>query len=294
MLPFLSFPIPPNGFLSRWLAQNWLSPNGFLKHGPPLFLPVLAIAGGVAAVAGISAVALNPQWVARAAPAVLPGAVYAADRDDRAIALTLDDGPDPASTPEILAVLARHEVPATFFLIGDRVAGQEDLVRAIAAGGHELGNHLSRDETSLALSDEAFEASLLETDAQLRAVAKPRWLRPGRGFYDADLVAIAERQGYRVALGSVFPLDTHLPSSALARHYINAAVHPGAIVVLHDGGDRGRRTARTLDRVIPDLKRQGYEFLTLSDLFDRAAAEREGNDPDAIAPDAGAPRAIGP
>jgi peptidoglycan/xylan/chitin deacetylase (PgdA/CDA1 family) len=80
------------------------------------------------------------------------------------------------------------------------------------------------------------------------------------------MVAIAKTHGYRMALGSVFPYDTHIPSACFARHHIEINVRPGAIIVLHDGRDRGQRTAEVLQRLLPSLRARGYQVVTLSEL----------------------------
>jgi peptidoglycan/xylan/chitin deacetylase (PgdA/CDA1 family) len=139
-------------------------------------------------------------------------------------------------------------------------------VRAIVTGGHELGNHLTRDEPSVELTAEEFEADARAAGAVLERFAPVRWLRPGSAFYNATMLATIARLGYRCALGSVYPYDPQLPSSRLATAYILAHARPGAIIVLHEGGGRGRRTVRTLARVLPVLRARGYRVVTLSTL----------------------------
>ena len=195
-----------------------------------------------------------------------PGCVYCIPTKTRAVALTLDDGPDSAHTREILAVLREHDAKATFFLIAEHVAGQESVVSAVVADGHEIGNHLTRDEPSIRLSPAAFETAAMEAGAVLARFAAVRWLRPGSAWYDATMLATIERLGYRCALASVYPYDPHLRSSRIASAYILANVRPGAIIVLHEGGARGRRTVETLRRVLPRMKSRGYRVVTLSEL----------------------------
>jgi peptidoglycan-N-acetylglucosamine deacetylase len=77
---------------------------------------------------------------------------------------------------------------------------------------------------------------------------------------------VLQRHGYRCVLGSVYPFDATIPSAAWATGYILRNVRPGAIVVLHDGGGRGRRTARVLAEVLPELRRRGYRVVSLSEL----------------------------
>lgn len=201
-----------------------------------------------------------------------PDVLYSVEIDERVLALTIDDGPDPTSTPAILDVLDRHQATATFFLIADRVPGNEALVERIVAAGHELGSHGTRDEPSIELPPEVFERELLRAHGTLSAFATPRWFRPGSGWYDQRMVEILARHGYRCALGSSYGLDAQLPFSWLARRLILWRAEPGAVVILHDVGERGARTAVTLSEVLPELRRRGYRVVSLSELETRAGS----------------------
>jgi peptidoglycan/xylan/chitin deacetylase (PgdA/CDA1 family) len=188
------------------------------------------------------------------------------------VALTLDDGPDPDTTPALLDVLARHGARATFFLIAERVAGREALVREIVARGHELGNHLTRDEPSWRLSPVAFERELLAAQRALERIAPVRWARPGGGWYTPRMLATMARHGLRCVLGDVYPFDVQLPSAALAAWIVARLAAPGSIVVMHDAGARGRRTARALDAALPRLRGNGLRADTLSAVERRSAS----------------------
>jgi peptidoglycan/xylan/chitin deacetylase (PgdA/CDA1 family) len=189
------------------------------------------------------------------------------------VALTIDDGPDPASTPLILAELRRHQATATFFLITSRVQGRERLVRSLVAEGHELGNHFTQDRPSIRLDPHAFEADLLEAHRDISVWGRSIWARPGSGWYSQAMIEVMRQHGYSCALGSVYPFDATIPSGAWAARYILRNAKPGAIVVLHDGGSRGRRTARVLAEVLPELRRRGYRIVSLSELA--AAADTD-------------------
>ncbi len=104
------------------------------------------------------------------------------DTKARVFALTFDDGPHPDVTPALLDVLARHRAKATFFLIGERVFGNEPIVARIAADGHELANHLMRDEPSVLLPDQEFHRQLDRVNSLLTPYADVRWFRPGSGW----------------------------------------------------------------------------------------------------------------
>jgi peptidoglycan/xylan/chitin deacetylase (PgdA/CDA1 family) len=194
---------------------------------------------------------------------------------ERLVALTIDDGPDPVSTPLILAELRRQEARATFFLITGRLQGQEPLVRSLVAEGHELGTHFTQDRPSIRLTPRAFEADLLQAQRNLAPWGRLIWARPGSGWYSQAMVGVMRRHGYRCVLGSVYPFDATIPSVGWARRYILRNARAGAILVLHDGGSRGRRTARVLAEVLPELRRRGYRVVSLSELVAAAGPAQQ-------------------
>ena len=228
----------------------------------------LALAG-MAAGGGALAWA-PPNWLIDSLARFRPGCLYRVKVPVPLIALTIDDGPDPAGTPLILTQLQRHEARATFFLISSRVAGQEQLVRELVQAGHELGNHLTRDESSIRLPLDEFERALVEAHETLARFGPVTWMRPGSGWYSQAMIGVIRRHQYHCALGSVYPFDAAVPSPAFAARYILRNARPGRVIILHDGGSRGVRTARVLEQVLPELRCRGYHVVTLSELV-RAA-----------------------
>jgi peptidoglycan-N-acetylglucosamine deacetylase len=227
------------------------------------------VAGGLLVATG-AVVGTAPSWLIDRLARWYPGCLYQVPTQERLVGLTIDDGPDPASTPLILDQLRRHNARATFFLITGRLHGQEPLMRRLTAEGHELGNHFTRDRPSILLSPRAFEADLLRAHRELVAWGRPLWARPGSGWYSQAMIGVMQRHGYRCALGSVYPFDATIPSVAWATRHVLWNVRPGAIVVLHDGGNRGLRAARVLGEVLPELRRRGYRVVTLSELVPAA------------------------
>ena len=212
----------------------------------------------------------QPRWLLGIVQSLSWGVVYFAETDKKAIALTIDDAPHRETTPLILEVLAKHDVKATFFLIANRIEGNEDIVEAIVAGGHELGNHMMEDLPSISLSAKGFETNLLTAQKIISKFAPVRWFRPASGWYGRPMIETAKKRGLAIALGDVFPYDTHIFSVNFAVNHILWNVRPGSIVVLHDGGEagnRGLRTANTLEHILPKLKSQGYQITILSGLF---------------------------
>jgi peptidoglycan/xylan/chitin deacetylase (PgdA/CDA1 family) len=225
----------------------------------------LGVAGGLALAAG-ALLWSAPEWLIDRIARRYPGCLYRVPTQAPLVALTIDDGPDSSSTPLILAELRRQKARATFFLITERVPGQERLVRTIVSEGHELGNHFTSDRASIRLSPSAFEADLLLAHQVLAPYGAVRWARPGSGWYSQAMIGVMQRHGYRCALGSVYPFDVTIPWASFAARYILGHARPGAVIVLHDGGSRGRRTANVLSEVLPELRRRGYRVVSLSEL----------------------------
>ena len=215
-----------------------------------------------------------PRWLVPRLAARSPRCVYAIPTRERVVALTLDDGPDAAHMRDILAVLRAHDAHATFFLISSRIAGRETLLMSAVAEGHELGNHLTRDEASISLPAEAFAAAVEEAGRAIGRFGPVRWLRPGSGWFDDEMLHTIERAGYRCALGSIYPYDAHLASVRFSVAYVLSNVRPGAVIVLHVGGERGRRTIEVLRTVLPALAARGYRVVTLSELAALSASPR--------------------
>jgi peptidoglycan/xylan/chitin deacetylase (PgdA/CDA1 family) len=221
----------------------------------------------VAALAALAFVLWTaPRWLVPRFAAHSPRCLYTVPTPERVVALTLDDGPDATHTRALLDLLRAHDARATFFLVSSRVPGNEALVKTMVAEGHELGNHLTRDEASIRLSPHAFAAGVAEAGRVLGDFGTVSWLRPGSGWYNDSMLDTIERAGYQCALGSVYPYDAHLPWPDLSTSYVLANVRPGAVIVLHEGGERSRRTIETLRRVLPELRARGYQVVTLSEL----------------------------
>ena len=207
-----------------------------------------------------------PHWIVPWIAARSPGCLYFVRTEHPLVALTIDDGPDASTTLRILDELARYRAHATFFLISERVRGNEALVAQLARSEHEIANHLTRDEPSIKLTPARFERELRAADSVLAAFGPRRWFRPGSGWYNRRMLATVRRHGYACSLGSVYPYDAAIPWSWLASRYVLSSVRSGDIIILHDAGARGRRTAATLRRVLPELAGRGLQVVTLSEL----------------------------
>lgn len=180
----------------------------------------------------------------------------------RTLALTFDDGPNPADTPRLLRVLREHHVRAVFCLWGDHVRRHPELVRAIAAGGHTLCNHTMHHDDMSTWSPEEIRADLERTNAAIHRAAPGVPIRYFRAPYGSwgQTPEVAARLGmqplgWRLAIGDWDPPGT----DELIRR-ITEGITPGAVVLLHDGGgDRGQ-TVEAVDRIIPHLRAEGWRF----------------------------------
>jgi len=218
------------------------------------------------AVLAAGLIGLAPDWVPDVADRVSPDVLFSVPTGERVVALTIDDGPS-AATPEILGVLEEYGARATFFMIGEHVRARQEIAREVVGGGHEIAHHMLRDEPSIRLSADEFDAQFDETRRILDELAASRLFRPGSGWYDRRMRADVEARGYHLVLGSIYPFDAQLASAAFSRWFILRNVRPGAIIVLHDGDRRGPRTAAVLRSILPELQRQGYTVTTVSALL---------------------------
>ncbi|GIM93390.1 bi-functional transferase/deacetylase [Paractinoplanes toevensis] len=191
----------------------------------------------------------------------------------RTVVLTFDDGPDPQWTPKILDVLARHHVPATFFVVGSEVARHPELARRVVAEGHEIGVHTFTHPDLASLP--AWRRDLENSHAQLAvAYATGRsasLLRPPYSSFpdaltddDYATVRAVGAQGYLTVLDDVDSEDWRRPGADAIVRNATPEGGRGAIVLFHDAGGDRAQTVTALDRLIPQLQRDGYRFTTVT------------------------------
>jgi len=211
-----------------------------------------------------------------------PSVLWRVDIEQKIVALTIDDAPS-EYTPEILKLLEDNGATATF---------RESTLRSIVAAGHELGNHAMHDEPSSTLSDETLKDQIKTVEAMIGAAydslekpneimaangpdpnfrpPPPRYFRPGSGFFSTRMLRLARALGYRIVLGSVYPHDAQISSWRLNAAHVLSMVKPGAIVICHD---RRSWTAPMLKKVLPELKRQGYKVVSVTQLLKEATGK---------------------
>jgi peptidoglycan/xylan/chitin deacetylase (PgdA/CDA1 family) len=228
-------------------------------------LATVVIASAVLLVAACTREA-EPRWLLRALPGEYPEIVYFVPTTSPAVAMTIDDGLDAETTPLILKTLKAHGASATFFVLSDSIAGHEVLLQRVLYEGHEIGHHMTEDEVTVSLKPAAMAQKFHRAAQTLDAFAPITWFRPGSGRYNDAVLELTRSRGYRIALASVAPLDTVIHNPARMAGFVNRMVEPGSVVVLHDVGERGRRTVETLKLLLPKLKDRGYAVVSLSRL----------------------------
>jgi peptidoglycan/xylan/chitin deacetylase (PgdA/CDA1 family) len=185
--------------------------------------------------------------------------------DSPAIALTFDDGPVPGVTERILDALRVHDLRATFFMIGEKVAATPELAHRVLQEGHELGHHTYTHRKLTELPDVEVEAELDRTDAIFRSVLGRRaeWFRPPFGALRQDQAVRVARRGMRVAMWSVDSEDWRGGAGAEVTERILTHIHPGAILLCHDVPATAESIETTLARL---LESERYKPSTLTDL----------------------------
>ncbi len=184
------------------------------------------------------------------------------------IALTFDDGPSDEYTAEILDILKEHQIKATFFVIGKNAEAHPDLLKRTVAEGHEIGNHTYSHPKLRKIDEATLWAEISRADDLLYEIAGIRTtlFRPPEGIITPAVTAAAKQGGYRTVLWSVDTLDWALnPVSQIVRT-VGKKASDGGIILFHDWVAGKSPTPEALRQVIPRLKAEGYEFVTVSQL----------------------------
>ncbi len=190
-----------------------------------------------------------------------------ADTSAKQIAISFDDGPAQAYTPEILAVLKKQQVPAVFFCIGKNISGNEPLLRQMAEEGHIIGNH----SYSHHFWFDLFSTKKMMQDVQLMTLAVkdtvgllPRLFRPPYGVTTPNMKKVLQRGGYTAIGWNIRSLDTVIKNEDQLLLKIDQLLQPGAIVLLHD---TSATTLAILPRFIAAARGRGYEFVRADKLL---------------------------
>ncbi len=190
----------------------------------------------------------------------------------KAIALTFDDGPHPQYTPELLQVLDCYKIPASFFWLGVCVDRAPEVARNVSGRGHGIGLHGYHHRSFPLLKPAELKQSLAKTQ---KAIAKAceiepdtiRDVRPPNGLFTPQTLNFLHQWNYRPVMWSVVPEDWERPGISTVVQRVLRQVENGSIIVLHDGYCGGQDVAQTTAQLVPLLLQQGYDFVTIEQLW---------------------------
>ena len=198
-------------------------------------------------------------------------AVYLGDTTEKVIYLTFDAGYENGCTAQILDILKKHRVSAAFFLVGNYMQKNADLVRRMVDEGHTVGNHTMRHTDMSKISNkEVFLKELLELEALFKEITgedMPKYYRPPQGTYSEKNLEMAKELGYKTVFWSLAYVDWNNDSQPTAEYAFSKLLprtHNGAVVLLHS---TSQTNAQILDELLTRWEEMGYRFGTLEELF---------------------------
>lgn len=189
--------------------------------------------------------------------------IYHLPLNEKVIALTFDDGPNPKYTPKILNILAHYQVKATFFVLGKNVKQYPNIVLSIAAEGHDIGNHSYSHPYMGRMGPSAIEEELDKVEDEIKhlGLSKPFLFRPPHGSKSIILEWCLRKRGYRLITWDLSPKDWKLIKTDILLSRLLTFVQPGSIILLHDGPN----AVRILSDFIEIMRKRGYRFIKISD-----------------------------
>ncbi|ODG92352.1 polysaccharide deacetylase family protein [Bacillus sp. AFS029533] len=208
-------------------------------------------------------------------------AIWEVPVKEKVIAITFDDGPNDEYTPEVLDLLKKYNAKATFFLVGERVAKFPEVVMREIKEGHEVANHTYTHARLQYLTDEQIRDQLHKThDAIIAAThVEPVLFRPPFGYYSERSINTVHDLGYLTVMWSWHQdtFDWQNPGVYKIVSNVLKDTRKGDIVLFHDhGGDRSQ-TVDALKQILPALQKQGYQFVTVSQLLQLKAGVKLPN-----------------
>ncbi len=188
---------------------------------------------------------------------------------ERTVALTFDDGPDRTKTDQILDILDKYSVKATFFMIGKNAEALPETAQRVIECGHEIGNHTYSHRTLTTINEKSVKDEIDRAADVIFSASEsgPHFLRPPGGNYDERVISAARDGDLVIAMWTIDTLDwCHRSVEEISREVLEN-IRGGDIVLMHDYISGEAHTAKALEIIIPALKERGYRFVTLSDMY---------------------------
>lgn len=239
-----------------------------------MLVPALAGAAAVGTLfaGGYQSMAPTGQWYGRTFTGLARGV--------KQLALTYDDGPNDPHTLRLLEVLARHDVRATFFLIGRYVQQRPDIVRELVKAGHVIGNHTFTHPLLIFKPAGEIRKELTDCRAAIEAAigSHSHFFRPPFGGRRPAVLRIARELGLEPVMWNVTGFDWNAPPAATIKKKVQSQIRGGNVILLHDGGHRQMaadrsQTVLATDHLISQYKSEGYEFVTIQNMVAAGATQ---------------------
>lgn len=222
-------------------------------------------------------IALLMPCVSSFSESVAARPMFRGQANEKVVAITFDDGPDPRFTPRVLAILKKYKVRATFFVVGESAAKYPDLIKRELAEGHSLGNHTYSHPTITQISPAQAHLELSKCTAILEHITgtAPRLFRPPKGFYDTKTMRMLGEMGYQPVMWSLAVEHHEVPTPQMMVDRVLEKIEPGIILLAHDGRLDRETTVRALPGIISGLKARGYRFITVDEMLEVARKTKE-------------------
>lgn len=195
--------------------------------------------------------------------------VWDIDTQEKVVALTFDDGPDPRNTTKILDLLAKYNAKATFFILGANAKKYPDIVLRSYKEGHELANHTFTHPYNASVTE--LQDEIEQTNELIYSISgfMPVLFRPVGGNYNEQMINAVADDGYKVVMWSWHQdtQDWKEPGVDKIVNKVLKGTQPGDVILFHDGGGDREQTIKALEKILPELQKQGYTFVTVSDLI---------------------------
>ncbi|MDQ0757811.1 polysaccharide deacetylase family protein [Streptomyces canus] len=195
---------------------------------------------------------------------VASGIVHASDQGARGVNITIDDGPDPVWTPQVLDVLGQYGVKATFCMVGTQAQAHPDLVKQVVAAGHRLCDHSVSHDTTMDKKPQAYQAQeILDAERMITQASggvRPMYYRAPGGAFTPYSRHLAASRGMRPLGWNVDSKDFERPGTAAIVATVERELPGGPTILFHDAGGDRSQTVEALRQILPRLKEQGYSY----------------------------------
>ncbi|MFD9328221.1 polysaccharide deacetylase family protein [Streptomyces sp. NPDC060065] len=189
---------------------------------------------------------------------------HASDKGARGVNITIDDGPDPEWTPQVLDVLREYGVKATFCMVGTQAQAHPDLVKKVVAAGHRLCDHSVSHDTTMDKQSQAYQSQqILDAERMITEASggvRPMYYRAPGGAFTPYSRNLAASRGMRPLGWNVDTKDFERPGTDAIVATVERELPNGPTLLFHDAGGDRSQTVEALRRILPELKEQGYSF----------------------------------